>query len=121
MFDKQTQAEILESLEQVAKDAARKYIVLGSAANLNDITSRSSGRLAIKPSILKQDKFSLILSKPSALEAFDWHEIHCCLCDRIVSYPIWHYEIKYSINRLHYFICFDSASPTKPSINCYRR
>jgi len=96
-----------------------RHLILGSRHNLNHIAGISSGSLKIYPSI--SNKFKLILSQPQSLSVLSPFEIRCVFCKRVISYPCWYYSIKYAVNHFHYFVCFDSESPNKPSTRCYRR
>ena len=110
-------------------DDILKNIALGGTAektvnpiiggNLSHILSLSSGSPRLQTNVIK--KFALILSQPSAIDILNPFEIRCCLCKSVVRYPVWYYSIKYAINHFHYFVCFDSTSPSRPSTKCYRR
>src|SRR5437899_10153039 len=122
MIDEKTQQEILRSiaLEGAAShERATVHLVLGSRTNLNAIAGFHSGPLRIYPSISK--KFKLLLAQPAILQALNPFEIRCVFCKAVISYPAWYYSIKYAVNHFHYFVCFDSASPEKPSTKCYRK
>lgn len=101
------------------KENAEVNIVLGSRNNLVVIMDNSSGL----PKIRKQaaTKFTLILRQPERLEVMNAFEIRCCLCKKVISYPAWYWSKKYAVNHFHYFICFDSNSPLKPTTKCYKR
>jgi hypothetical protein len=85
--------------------------------NLNHIANNASGRLKIYSTIAP--KFELILKQPSRLEALSSVEIRCTLCKQVISYPAWYYVRKYDKSEFHYFVCFDSSSPSKPTTRCF--
>ena len=87
--------------------------------NLSHVLNLSSGSPRLQTNIIS--RFALILSIPSKLSAMNPFEIRCALCKRVISYPCWYYNVKYVVNQFHYFICFDSSSPSKPNTSCYRR
>lgn len=119
MIDKN---EVLRSIElggASSEENKTVNVVLGSRNNLNHIAGRSSGTLKIYPSISR--KFSLILSIPSALKTLTPFEIRCVMCKNVISYPCWYYSVRYNINHFHYFVCFDSGSPSLVNTKCYRR
>jgi len=105
--------ELLNSINESIKDNFKKNVIIGNLSHIENISNVGSGQLKINK------KFNLILSNP--LLAFEWNEIRCCLCNRVISYPCWYYSIKYAVNHFHYFICFDKDSPSKPSVKCYKR
>ena len=94
-------------------------IILGSRNNINHILNTSSGLPKIHAYISK--RFQLIMSQPLALQALNTFEIRCCLCRNVISYPCWYYNIKYSVNHFHYFVCFDSDSSNKVTAKCFKR
>jgi len=117
----QQKAELESILQESLKAETRKGQVIGKR---DQITSVASGQLRLYPSTVK--KFSLILAKPKVLVGFDWNEIRCCICDRVISFnhtPAWYYSIRYAVNHFHYFVCSDKQSleEQKPSTRCYRR
>lgn len=99
--------------------AQERQIVLGSSNNLDVITTRSAGLLRIRKDA--ESKFHLIVHQPLRLEAMSNFEIRCCLCKQVIGYPAWYWSKKYAVNHFHYFICFDSSSPLKPTTKCYKR
>jgi hypothetical protein len=123
MFNEASRKQILDliALSGAASEEfiKSKHIILGSRSNLNHIAGVGSGSLKIYPSISR--KFSLILSQPLVLQSLNPFEIRCVLCKRVISYPAWYYSIRYAVNHFHYFVCFDSSNPDKPSTKCYRR
>ena len=121
MINEELKESILKSisLSGAATSYGCKHLVLESRKNLHHIAGNGSGKLAIYPHIAK--RFVLTLSQPSKLLALNPFEIRCVLCKNVIRYPCWYYNIRYSINHFHYFVCFDSSSPEKPSTKCYRR
>lgn len=118
----ETAKQMLKSIELggAADEANREVnIVLGSSNNLDVIITRSGGLPKIRKDA--ESKFQLILSTPVPLKALSPFEIRCCLCKRVISYPAWYWSKKYVVNHFHYFICFDSASNTKPTTKCFKR
>jgi hypothetical protein len=87
--------------------------------NLRHVLSLSSGSARLQTNVVK--RFELILSQPESIYILNPFEIRCCLCRKVISYPVWYYNVKYAINHFHYFICFDNKSPNQPSTSCYRR
>lgn len=122
-LDKDLADSILKSisLSGVADmaNARVKQIVSVNGENLNHVLSLSSGSPRIQSNVIK--RFKLLLSQPLRLEAMNPFEIRCCLCKKVVSYPVWYYEVKYAINHFHYFVCFSPLSKDKPSADCYRK
>jgi hypothetical protein len=111
--------EILKSIAHSGNTSSGKSIIIGSNVHLNNITDSSNGAVRLSRSVIK--KFSLILSQPVSLSGFDKQEIRCALCERIIRYPCWYYEVKYAVNHFHYFICFSATRSDKPTTQCYRR
>lgn len=108
--------EMLTELMEAARTAARKNIIIGS--RVDAILDFNAGTPRIKRNV----KFNLILSMPDSLtELFDWHEIRCTLCDKVITYPCWYHSVKYAVNSMHYFTCFDPTSSLKPTTKCYRK
>lgn len=117
MIDNKVKNEILTNIALVGDTSTKvKLIIRG---NLNHIINLSSGSPRLQTSIV--NKFKLILSQPDSLTVLNPFEIRCALCKKVVSYPCWYYNIRYSVNHFHYFICFDSESPNNPSTRCYRK
>jgi len=87
--------------------------------NMSHVLNLSSGSARLHAHAAK--RFSLIMSQPQALSTFNRSEIRCCLCHSVISWPAWYYVVRYAVSHFHYFVCFDSASPSKPSCKCYRR
>jgi hypothetical protein len=109
-------------------DILNSILLAGTAeSDINVSTAKRSQVLdfnasvpRIKRSII--DKFKLILEKPNF--ALSEQIIRCTLCNKAINFnqaPIWHHLIKYNINCFAAFICFDPASPSKPSCKCYRK
>ena len=67
-------------------------------------------------------KFNLQISKPT--EILDKQVVHCCLCGKVLNFDrelVWYHLIRYAVNCFATFICYDPASPSKPTTRCYRR
>ncbi len=96
-----------------------KHIISCHGENINHILNLTSGKARIQSNIVK--RFNLLLTQPNALHGLNPFEIRCCLCRKVIAYPAWYYSIRYAVSHFHYFVCFDSSSPTKPSTKCYRR
>lgn len=111
--------EILKSIAASGSAEMRSKIIIGNESNRNSILDLSNGQVRISKTVIK--KAILILGQPERLAGFAEHEIRCALCNRIISYPSWYYEVKYAVNQFHYFVCFDSDSPGKPTTKCYRK
>lgn len=92
-------------------------------SNLNHVLDTRSAVPRIHSHLIKAGKFSLILLQPKTLPTrfFNPQEIRCCVCNKAISYPAWHYVKEYTINHFHYFVCFDNESPTKPNTHCFRK
>lgn len=119
-LDKDSSDEILRSigLEGAASEENKSVnIVLGNRANLGHVINLASGLPQIRPNL--RNKFDLILSQPEALQALSPLQVRCCLCNRVISYPAWHYHVKYAVNHFHYFICFTGNNGV--TAKCYRR
>ena len=93
--------------------------IIASSEHLNAILNLSSGSARIHSHINK--KFNLILAQPNGLSVLNPFEIRCCLCRAVISYPCWYYGIRYAVNHIHYFVCFDEADVSKPLTRCYRK
>jgi hypothetical protein len=113
------QNEVLKSISYAGSAEAKEKAIIGDQSNNKNILDLSNGQARISRTCLK--KSELILFQPSALAGFDRREIKCCLCHHQVSYPTWYYKLEFAINQFHYFICFDSEKPGKPTTKCYRR
>src|SRR5438105_1951772 len=102
-------------------NAASRPVIVGEASRdiLVHILNVSSGLPRIRTDVAS--KFALILNQPVGLAALSNLQIRCCLCRKVITYPAWYHHIKYAVNHFHFFICFDSNSPAKPSTRCYKR
>jgi len=119
-LDKDTLEQILKDIQStgVSSEENRSFKpLIASRSQLQNVINLSSGM----PRIRNESKFNLILSQPLALQAFNPFEIRCCLCKNIISYPCWYYSVRYAVNVIHYFICFDSNLTDKPTARCYKR
>lgn len=111
--------EILKSIAYSGSTESSVKAMIAGRHHLANIVESSTGVMRINRSVVK--KFNLILSLPSKLSSFNRIDIRCCLCNRIINYPCWYHVIKFKVNHLHFFVCFDSDSPMKPSVKCYRK
>lgn len=118
MLDEQTKADLLASVNESIIRKAKAGIIIGSPKTIGQVAGITSGQLRIFPSLVK--KFRLIIISPLS-KAFAYHEIRCCVCEKIISYPCWYYEVKYAVNHFHYFICFDASQSDRPTTRCYRK
>jgi len=115
MLDTELTKQILDNIK--SQGATTNNIRIN--INLADVVSYSSGSPRIQKTFSR--KAVLIVSRPKNLETINQLEIRCALCKKPISYPAWYYHIKYAVNELHYFLCFDSESSNKPSAKCYRK
>lgn len=111
--------EILDSITKqgtaLTENAAVRHIV-ANRDSLTQIINVSSGLPRIQNHVAS--RFQLILSSPLTISR---HEQRCCFCQKMIVFPCWYWSVKYAVNVFHYFICFDSNSPDKPSTRCYKR
>jgi len=103
--------ELSGSVEEVVNDI--KVIINGE---LSHVIDKSSGKPRIRP--FKAKLFNLILSQPLSLGPLSPFEIRCLSCRNVISYPAWHYELKFDRNIFHYFVCFSEVSSSVVSLNC---
>lgn len=119
-IDEQLKDSILNSISLTGSVSEENAIHVPLAAvDAKQILDITSGIAKIKPSLVKQ--FKLILSQPLALATMSNFSIRCTLCGKVIGYPCWYHSVKYAVNVFHFFVCFDSASPGKPSVKCYRK
>lgn len=121
-LDEELRNEILRAIElqgAVHEENALIHVILGSRNNLNHIMNMHAGLPKLRNDVI--NRFQLILSTPTELKPLSQFEVRCVLCRRVISYPAWYYVLRYVVNQLHYFICFDAASPDKPSVKCFKR
>jgi len=114
--------EILNSLRlQGSADDDNKEInvIIASRSHISTILDLSGGLPKFRMSIAK--RFDFITKQPLALESLSPLAIRCCLCSKVIGYPAWYYNVNYTINHFHYFVCFDTHSPIKVTARCYRR
>ena len=105
-------------LDSIALTGTAEADVKISLARRSQILAFNSSRPRIKPNLV--GRFALILSRPAEINT----TVQCCICGRTINFnnaPVWYYLIKYNVNCFAAFVCFDSASPSKPSVKCYRR
>jgi hypothetical protein len=113
------QNSFLKSIELSGSvDEASHQIKIRLNENLSAILDKSSGRIRLKSSLA--GKFSLILAQPAELKPLSNLEIRCLYCRKVISYPAWHLVRAFDINHFHYFICWNTESSDKPSLNCKR-
>lgn len=117
MISDESAKEILRNIELTGNTNTTIRPIIGG--NLERIITKSSGLPKIQTNVTS--KFKLILETPGNLRSFNPFEIRCCLCNKVVSYPCWYFDIKYAVNWFHYFVCFDGNSPEKVNCKCYRR
>ena len=116
-MDDRLAQEILDSIVLTGTASIKvNHIIDKDSSHILDL---GSGAARISRTALKH--FQLIISQPDLINHLSPFEIRCTLCHKVISYPAWYYEVKYDINHFHYFVCFDSSSPNKPSVKCYRR
>lgn len=121
-MDDSIKDEILKSIELLGSalpENASKAIVIGNRNGLAAILDYSNGLPKVRFNVAKDAK--LILSAPLNLKALSPFAIRCCLCNKVINYPAWYYKVSYSVNVIHYFICFDGSENSKPTAKCYRR
>ena len=106
--------ELLGSTSEV--ESEKRIIINGELSNVID---KSAGRAKIRLS--KSNLFNLIVSQPSLLLALSPFEIRCLSCKKVISYPAWHYTMKFDRNEFHYFVCFSETSPHQVKLDCKRR
>jgi hypothetical protein len=109
--------EILDNIALGGKASQTVKPIIGG--HLNHVLNLSSGLPRFQTNVIK--RFTFIHNQPALLSVLNPFAIRCCLCKQVISYPCWYYEVKYAVNHFHYFVCFDSASPERPSTKCYRR
>lgn len=118
-FAKEILRNILLGGSASLENAQTKHIITGASNNLGSIINTSAGLPRIRTEAVS--KFTLILHQPTLIEVLNAFEIRCCLCKQVIGYPAWYWSKKYAVNHFHYFICFDSSSPLKPTTKCYKR
>jgi len=122
MLEDDIKTDILKSiaLKGAIENPTTNPIVYKTSDNdLGLILDRAHGLPRIKPHLVS--KFKLLLSQPLSLQSLNPFEIRCALCKRVISYPTWHYSIRYAVNEFHYFVCFNPRSPLNVTANCNRR
>jgi hypothetical protein len=120
MLTKEQQEELLKSIElEGGIDKKQIHLILGSKQNISHIAGNSTGRLRLHAKVIRDSK--LIFDKLESLASLHQSQIRCSLCSQVISYPCWHYTIKYAVNEFHHFICFDETNSLKPSVKCYRK
>lgn len=103
-----------------SEESAKTMPIIANLDQAKDsLIDRSGGLPRIKAHLTK--KFNLILAQPLAIREMSSLEIRCCLCGNVISYPAWHYVVKFTLNVMHFFVCFDSSKTDKPTTRCMRR
>lgn len=107
--------EILKSIALTgAVDEASIAVRIATKEQANQISNSAGGKLKItKP-------FKLILSQPESLKVLSSLEIRCCLCHKVISYPCWYRKHEFAVNHFHFFVCFDSSSPSTITTKCFK-
>lgn len=82
--------------------------------NLDRVIDKSSGKKRLRPAIV--NKFNILLTSSASLSAMNPFEIRCLNCNRIISYPCWHWASEYAVNIFHYFLCYNGKD--KPGLDC---
>lgn len=121
-LDDDTIKEMLKSISLSGSADANAAVfkpVVASKAQAPNILNLTSGLPRISWNYLA--KFEPIIGKPTILSPLNSFEIRCCLCNKIISYPCWYYQIRYAVNWFHYFVCFNAMSPRRVTAVCYRR
>ena len=116
-MDKDLQTEILNSIVSAGDSTTKINHIVGG--HINHILNLSSGSARLQTNVIK--RFNFIISQPAILSLLSSLQIRCCLCKKVISYPAWYYSVRYAVNHFHYFVCFDSTSPHKPSTKCYKK
>lgn len=106
--------EILDSIAYTG--VASGSVKLSLINSVEQILDFSPGTPRIKRSIA--DKFTMITSQPLGVS----ESARCSLCGKRIIFPLpcWYHVIKYKVNHLAVFVCFDSSSPSKPTTRCYK-
>lgn len=115
-MDDALRKEILRNIHLTGESSKGGTVFV--SRNWQDILKLGEPLARIKPHLIS--KFSLILGQPLALKPLSNLEIRCTLCHKVIGYPCWYYVVRYHINQMHYFVCFDSHSPGKVTARCYR-
>lgn len=122
IFDEKQKQEILKRIALTGAATVENAVenqIIANRNQISQIAGTSSGTMQINSSRVK--KFDLILQRPAILKPLEAGEIRCCMCGKVASYPVWYSHIQYAINNIHFFVCFNPASPLKVTTKCYRR
>jgi hypothetical protein len=99
-----------------SEENKRINVIIANKIHNYNIVQISSGSPKIRHNV--KGRFSLILSIPAILSGFNPFTIRCCLCNKVVAYPCWYYNVKFTSNHFHYFVCFNSG---EINASCYKR
>lgn len=121
-LDDELKNEILRSIstEGAASEEEKLFnLIIASREQGIALLERSSGLAKIKSSVLHSFKF--IISQPLSLKALNPFEIRCCLCGKVIAYPAWHKSVRFNVNYIQYFVCFDKNNPAWVTSSCFKR
>jgi hypothetical protein len=114
MIDEKSKQSLLDSISNFGTLESIKI-----NTNKNQVLDFSSGKPRIQTSFRK--KAVAIFGTPTILKGLSPFEIRCAICSKVISYPCWYHRVRYTVNDVHYFVCFDKDSPEKPSTSCYQK
>jgi len=97
----------------------KRHLIIESRNQLNSLFDSSSGFPKIRKDAAA--RFNLIMTQPSEIQDIPRHDLRCCLCKSIISWPVWYWVKRYKVNQFHFFVCFDSSSPELVTAKCYRK
>ncbi len=100
-------------------ETAKSINVIADKEQSIKLLNKSSGVARFHTHIKK--RFELIVNSINTLQSFNPFQIRCCLCGEVISYPCWYYVEKYSVNMIHYFVCFDRSDVKSVTAKCFRR
>ncbi len=69
------------------------------------LISRANGRAVIRKTLLSH--FTLLLKQNLAVNPL---EIRCCVCGRIVTYPVWYMVEDRTYHTIHYYVCYTGSN-----------
>lgn len=118
-MDNLLRASLLKSIElqgSVSSNSRTTKVYVNES--LSNVLDSSSGKRRIRP--FKVSLFNLILSQPLTLHTLSPFEIRCLNCSKVITYPAWHYELKFDGSIFEYFVCFSETSVSKVTLNCKR-
>jgi len=105
---------LLQSIEMSGAVEGKVKVFINT--ELSNVIDMSSGRKRLKP--YKAALFRMILSQPLSLSRLSPFEIRCLNCNKVITYPAWHYELKFDGSILEYFVCFSEVSPSRVGFFC---